>query len=117
MGKENLKPVRTTEEARERGRAGGIQSGISRREKRIMTDIYKDFLRKKHETVEDAIAKVVKRGDSSSVSMMREIRESTEGITHNINIDTDLDTMRKKLIETINKLNGNSSGNTDTPNS
>ena len=30
---ENLKPVRSKEEARERGRAGGIASGTARREK------------------------------------------------------------------------------------
>lgn len=33
---ENLRPVRTTEEARERGRAGGIASGKARREKATM---------------------------------------------------------------------------------
>ncbi len=33
-GKDNLKPVRTTEEARERGRNGGKKSGEARRKKR-----------------------------------------------------------------------------------
>lgn len=33
---ENLRPVRTSEEARERGRAGGIASGKARREKATM---------------------------------------------------------------------------------
>lgn len=31
---ENLKPVRSKEEARERGRAGGIKSGEARRRKK-----------------------------------------------------------------------------------
>lgn len=35
-GKDNLKPVRTKEEARERGKNGGIKSGESRRRKRDM---------------------------------------------------------------------------------
>lgn len=34
MAVENLDPVRTKEEARERGRKGGIASGIARREKK-----------------------------------------------------------------------------------
>lgn len=33
-GIENLKPVQSTEEARERGRNGGIASGRSRRKKK-----------------------------------------------------------------------------------
>ena len=33
-GKDNLKPIRTTEEARERGRNGGKKSGVARRKKR-----------------------------------------------------------------------------------
>lgn len=39
MGNEkNLKPVRSTEEARERGRKGGVASGKSRREKRTLRE-------------------------------------------------------------------------------
>ncbi len=36
MNEENLKPPRSTEEARERGRIGGINSGKARRKKRDM---------------------------------------------------------------------------------
>ena len=32
----NLRPIRSTDEARERGKAGGIASGIARRKKRDM---------------------------------------------------------------------------------
>lgn len=42
-GTKNLKPVRTKEEARERGRNGGIASGVARRRKRALReaiDIY-----------------------------------------------------------------------------
>lgn len=38
MSKEDLKPVRTTEEARELGRSGGIASGEARRKKRAMKE-------------------------------------------------------------------------------
>ena len=35
---ENLKPIQSTEEARERGRAGGIASGAARRRKRSLKE-------------------------------------------------------------------------------
>lgn len=35
---ENLKPVRTKSEARERGRNGGVASGVARREKKLIKD-------------------------------------------------------------------------------
>ena len=37
--KENLKPCKTTEEARERGRKGGINSGKRKKEKRKLKEI------------------------------------------------------------------------------
>lgn len=38
MSKEDLIPVRTKEEAKEKGRIGGIKSGIARREKKALAD-------------------------------------------------------------------------------
>lgn len=38
MAREDLKPVQSTEEAKERGRKGGIASGKARREKRLMRE-------------------------------------------------------------------------------
>lgn len=43
-GKDNLKPVRTKEEAKERGRNGGIASGEARRKKRSMKQAAKILL-------------------------------------------------------------------------
>ena len=40
----NLKPIRTESEAREKGRNGGIASGIARREKKTVQKILGDFL-------------------------------------------------------------------------
>jgi hypothetical protein len=51
LGKiENLKPqtTRTKEEQREVARMGGIQSGKARREKKLMSKIYSEFLTKKY---------------------------------------------------------------------
>ncbi len=46
-GYENLKPPRTTDEARTRGRNGGIRSGQARREKRRIADILDRILSEK----------------------------------------------------------------------
>ena len=98
---ENLVPFneRTEEEQREIARMGGIKSGEARRQKKLMKQIYAEFLEKKHNIIgrdgekeeisgsdllAKVMAKVLSRGDSASVSLMREIREATEG--SNINI-------------------------------
>lgn len=43
-GTKNLQPVKTKEEARERGRNGGIASGVSRRRKRALREAIDLFL-------------------------------------------------------------------------
>lgn len=103
MAKEdNLIPVRTKEEAREKGRNGGIKSGQVRKEKKFMTQIYAEFLEKEHgvigkdglkknmtgnELLSSVMSKILSRGDSASVSLMKEIREATEGSKVNINTE------------------------------
>ena len=92
-GIDNLKPL-STEKAREIGRKGGIASGKAKREKKLMSQIYAEFLEKHHDVItkdgtkrklegqellNSVISKVLSRSDSSSVSMMKEIREATEG--------------------------------------
>ena len=94
---ENLKAPRTTEEARERGKKGGIASGKARREKKMMSRILADFLQKKHKIkLEDgstaeidtpalltkAMVKVLSRGDSSSVQLIKAITDILEGTRH-----------------------------------
>lgn len=92
----NLIPTseRSKEEARELGRLGGIASGEVRREKKRMSEIYAAVLAKKFkikdeegkdlevtgsEMIGDVVAKIVQRGDSSSVSMIKELREGIDG--------------------------------------
>lgn len=53
--KENLKPCRTTEEARERGRKGGINSGKRKKEKKKLKEIAEMLLDMK--APDDIIAK------------------------------------------------------------
>lgn len=115
MNEQNLKPIKhlSTEEAKQRGSKGGKASVKARRERKLMSQIYAEFLAKKHKTgtgdisgdelLEKVITKVLARGDSSSVAMIKEIREGTEGnkvdITNNsapviiqvVGVDADTD--------------------------
>lgn len=84
---------RTPEELRAQTKKGGIRSGEVRREKKRMSQIYADFLAAEHEIDIDKVRvklegskllahvmkQVLTRGDSASVSMLKEIREATEG--------------------------------------
>lgn len=84
----------TTEERREIARAGGLASVKARREKKLMSQIYAEFLEKEHDVegpdgdrtkmsghaiVSVVMSKVLARGDSAAVSLMKELREATEG--------------------------------------
>lgn len=103
---ENLQPVRTKEEARERGRAGGKASGKARKEKKLMSQIYAEFLAKEHNVklpggrkkelttgynlINAVAVDIIKKGGGTAVSLMKEIREATEG--NKLNIDADVRT-------------------------
>ena len=117
-GKDNLKPKTS---AKARGKLGGIRSGQVKRERKLMSQIYAEFLinqfdvemggiKKKilgQELVKRVTAKIMARSDSASVQLMREIREATEGTTHNLNVNADIEKVRTDLIKKLNKLNGN----------
>lgn len=95
---------RTPDELREQTRKGGIASGKARREKKLLSQIYGEMLMDEYEVtvkgetkkvtgsklVKTVARDVLMRRDSSSVSMMREIREATEG--QNVKIDATLGT-------------------------
>jgi hypothetical protein len=97
---------RTPEERAEIARKGGIASGIAKREKKLMSQIYAEFLEKEHDIIgkdgikkklegqallNSVMSKVLSRGDSSAVSLMREIRQATEGDKIELNGGIDLD--------------------------
>ena len=84
---------RTKEEQSEIAKKGGIASGKARREKKLLSQIYGEMLADEYEIIINGEKKkiegsklvktvardVLMRRDSASVSMMREIREATEG--------------------------------------
>ena len=118
MNENNLKPFQSTEEARKAGKKGGIKSGKVRREKKMMSQIYAEFLEREHgvvgkdgikknmsgnELLSSVMSKILSRGDSASVSLMREIREATEGSKVNIAGDTQI-VLNHKPVEHIEKV-------------
>ena len=82
-GSKNLKKITTTEEAKERGRSGGIKSGQVRKRnaeiRKAMTQVYQDVLKNPDLDLDDAIIQIIGQKNSASVSMMKEIREALEG--------------------------------------
>lgn len=100
---QNLIPnsERTPEELREQTRKGGIASGKARREKKLLSTIYGEMLAGKYEVtingekqkldgaelVRFIMRDVLMRRDSASVSLLKEIREATEG--NNLTLDSD----------------------------
>jgi hypothetical protein len=64
MAKEDLRPVRTKEEAKKRGKAGGIASGKARREKKAF-----------RETLEAILGMAMKGGNDVSVDDIQSFAE------------------------------------------
>lgn len=119
---QNLKSntERTPEEIKNNCSKAGKASGKVRREKKLMSQIFAEFLEREHEfeikkgktkvresmsgseLVNKAMSHVINRNDAASVSLMKVIAEVTEGAklkvdtTLNINYD---DENVKKLLE------------------
>lgn len=92
MNDENLKPC-TPENARERQLKSAQKRKENNAKKKLMSQIYAEFLEKEYnvkagdktkkisgaELCNEAMKKIIARGDSASVSLLRELREGTEG--------------------------------------
>lgn len=89
---------RTKAEQSKIAKLGGIASGEARREKKRVSQIYADVLAAEHNVefdgkmkklsgeklLQEVIARVLARTDAASVSMLKEIREATEGSQINV---------------------------------
>lgn len=118
MNDENLKPC-TKENARERQLKSAEKRKENNAKKKLMSQIYAEFLEKEYnvrqgdkerkltgaELVNECMKKIIARGDSASVSMMKELREGTEGSKINLTgtVKTEMETTedRIKLFEEI----------------
>ncbi len=107
-----LKPC-TPENARERQLKSAEKRKENNAKKKLMSQIYAEFLEKEYnvrqgdkerkltgaELVNECMKKIIARGDSASVSLMREVRECIEGQKINLSgeIKTDMQTTEDRL--------------------
>jgi predicted thioredoxin/glutaredoxin len=122
MNEQNLRTP-TSEEARAMQRKGAEKRKENNAKKKLMSQIYAEFLEREYsvkvaegtkkisgaELVNECMKKVIARSDSSSVSLMREIRSCLDGENINItgNIRTEMQTTedRIKAFEKLVKKN------------
>lgn len=90
---QNLKPTQkgelSTEQAKKLGSAGGKKSAKVKKEKRLLSQIYAEILANKNgingsgKMIDDIVGEILldkgMGSNSSKVSMIKEIREATEG--------------------------------------
>ena len=112
MNDENLKPC-TKENARERQLKSAEKRKENNAKKKLMSQIYAEFLEKEYnvrtdkgtkkisgaELVNECMKKIIARGDSSSVSLMTEIRKAMEGDKVNLegNVKAEMQTTEERL--------------------
>ena len=112
MNDENLRPC-TPENARERQLKSAQKRKENNERKKLLSEMYADFLADEYsvkrdgetkkisgtEYVKTIVKAIVNRGDSSSVAMLKEIREATEGQKLNINaeVKTEMETTEERL--------------------
>lgn len=112
MNEKNLRTP-TSEEAREMQRKGAEKRKENNAKKKLMSQIYAEFLEKEYnvkttdgtkkisgaELCNEAMKKIMARGDSSTVSLMKELREGTEGQKINLsgNVSTNMETTEERI--------------------
>lgn len=104
----NLKPFdssQSREKAKENGRKGGIASGKAKREKKLVSEMVRDFLDKEHiikkgkktENIDtqtllhQAMAKILDKGGQPAVALIKVIADVTEGAKFKVSNDGDQD--------------------------
>lgn len=115
MGKpnpQNLNPC-TPENARERQLKSAEKRKENNAKKKLMSQIYAEFLEKEYnvrqgdkerkltgaELVNECMKKIIARGDSSSVSLMTELRKALEGEKVNLSgsIKTEMESTEDRI--------------------
>ena len=115
MGKpnpQNLNPC-NSENARERQLKSAEKRKENNAKKKLMSQIYAEFLEKEYnvrqgdkekkltgaELVNECMKKIIARGDSSSVSLMTEIRKAMEGDKVNLEgtVKTEMETTEDRI--------------------
>ena len=113
MSNENNLRTPTTDEAKEMQKKSAEKRKENNAKKKLMSQIYAEFLEKEYnvrqgdkerkltgaELVNECMKKIIARGDSASVSLMREVRECIEGQKINLSgeIKTDMQTTEDRI--------------------
>ena len=113
MSNENNLRTPTTDEAKEMQKKSAEKRKENNAKKKLMSQIYAEFLEKEYnvrqgdkerkltgaELVNECMKKIIARGDSASVSMMKELREGTEGSKINLSgtVKTEMETTEERL--------------------
>ena len=113
---DNLRPVRTVEEAREKGRIGGIKSGEARRAKKTMKDML-DYLLDKEiktnkgdmSTLEAIMVSMIAKASKGDVKATEFIRDTIgQKPTEKTEIIGELPPLVVRELKTNDTHNGNS---------
>ena len=122
MSNENNLRTPTSEEAKEMQKKSAEKRKENNAKRKMLSELYADFLEEEFEIKEGEkgtrkisgaeyckliAKKVLNRGDSSSVAMLREVREATEGQKVNISgeIKAEMQTTEERL-KAFNSLMG-----------
>jgi hypothetical protein len=117
MSEKDLIPFneRTESEQKEIARKGGIASGVARREKKLLSQMYADVLADlenlpEGQKLKDIVQDIIKLKSPHAVSMLKEIREATEG--SNIKLTGDADLPISIIIKDAERTNNRSTTET-----
>ena len=113
MSNENNLRTPTTDEAKEMQKKSAEKRKENNAKKKLMSQIYAEFLEKEYnvrqgdkerkltgaELVNECMKKIIARGDSSSVSLMAELRKALEGEKVNLSgsIKTEMETTEDRI--------------------
>ena len=113
MSNENNLRTPTTDEAKEMQKKSAEKRKENNAKKKLMSQIYAEFLEKEYnvrqgdkerkltgaELVNECMKKIIARGDSSSVSLMTEIRKAMEGDKVNLegSVKAEMQTTEERL--------------------
>ncbi len=89
MNEENLRPFQSVEEAREKGRIGGIRSGEARREKKLFKEAIEKKLGKSIDSMIDSMIDQANRGNVQAITFLRDTigEKPTDKVEAEVNSD------------------------------
>ena len=113
MSNESNLRTPTSEEAKAMQKKSAEKRKENTEKRKLMSQIYAEFLEKEYnvktaegtkkisgaELCNEAMKKIMARGDSSTVSLMKELREGTEGSKINLsgNVSTGMETTEERI--------------------